>query len=302
MIALLLATLAHAEAEPTLLDTVEGWGDRKWGEQYPGPSYKMKDGRVFRIACEAPSSSRFSDALSCPNAPASLWDLPIRSVALSYDDGTLTTVAIRFEGDACPRLDGLLGPSTPFIRGDAGKEWSTATRRARVYLCSDMGTELEIEYTGETVGVPGTLSYLAAKKDFRGLAWGSAPEPGMKQAGTEPHGIRHMTRPGEELKLGEYPLSGVTYSYFDDRLFMVTVVAPAESARGVLDVLRQAYGPPRQENPYIEDWDWRTSKVRLGYEIAVGTNRGEATFIHSELFSEYMKAREDAASAATQGL
>jgi len=299
----LLAAITNAHADPLLLDTIAGWGGHAWGEKYPGSAYNMKDGRVFRAYCEGQTPYPTRDVLPCEDSPEVLWRMPIKSIALSYGDGTLTSVVISFEGDPCERLEDALGPAKPFVKG-GGMEWTTETRRARIYLCSEHSTDLEIEYTGESAGIQGTLSYLAAKKDFRGLAWGSAPDPKMKQVATEPNEVRYMTRPGDEMKLGEYALSGITYSYYKDQLFTVTVDAPPASSFGVLEVLLQAYGPGAQSNQYIDHWNWTTPnfKMRLLYDIAIGTKEGHATFIYLPLFSDYTEAREKAASGAAQGL
>ena len=288
---------------PLTLEGVSGWGDHKWGEKFPGTAYKMADGQTVRVYCKGKSPFPTTDVVPCPNAPTRIWDIPVKSVWLIYNGGILDSIEIGSYGDACSRLEYHLGASVPFVEGH-GMEWASSSRRVRVYQCSDVGTHLQIDFTGELPGIQGTLSYLASKKDFRGLEWGSLPGYEMEPGASAPNSVRQMIRASDELKLGDYALSGITYTYYNDQLFMVSMDMPPESTLGVLEVFQQAYGAGDQENRYIDHWDWTTPnfKMRLLYDIALGTKEGHAIFIYLPLFSEYTEAREKAAREAVQGL
>ncbi len=71
----------------------------------------------------------------------------------------------------------------------------------------------------------------------------------------------------ENLKLGDYKLSEVTYSFYKDQLYIILIQTKGLiNSRGVLKILQQAYGEGIQSNEYIERYYWDGEKTLMSYE------------------------------------
>lgn len=71
----------------------------------------------------------------------------------------------------------------------------------------------------------------------------------------------------ENLKLGDYKLSEVVYSFYKGQLYVIMIETKGfENSSGVLKILQQAYGNGYQSNEYIERYVWFGEKVFMSYD------------------------------------
>jgi hypothetical protein len=102
---------------------------------------------------------------------------------------------------------------------------------------------------------------------FRAYKWGDAPAvlgDNPKVAATfDDRQEKTLEKADESLKVGDIPLKKITYTFFNDRLYMVTVQFSEEYADTLLQVLKEKYGPievPNVNSDYNilfeRDYEW----------------------------------------------
>jgi hypothetical protein len=136
---------------------------------------------------------------------------------------------------------------------------------------------------------PGSLAYLDYKNGFRDLTFGDPPKAGMvlrEDSGDS----KCYLRPSDDLSIGGAELSEIVYGFYKNRLHAVRMITRGYSnSRALLDVLRQAYGPPRRPNQFMENYRWRGSMVTVTYDENSITREADIW-----LFSEPLIAEQEA--------
>jgi hypothetical protein len=101
----------------------------------------------------------------------------------------------------------------------------------------------------------------------------------------------------EDLKLGDYQLNEVVYSFYKDQLYIILIkVKGVINSNGVLKILQQAYGSGYQSNRYIESYLWNGQKTIMSYEQNSIT--GDATiFMWCKKLSDLKDADEKKANS-----
>jgi hypothetical protein len=108
---------------------------------------------------------------------------------------------------------------------------------------------------------PATPSIPSNRSVFRDLAWGMRPSsmPGLLLSQTNPAygGVDEFFYPEEDLKLGEAPLNGIVYGFWQNRLYTITIWADGRPRyeklrRWVIDT----YGSGHQRKKEVERRIW----------------------------------------------
>lgn len=108
MLAWSLITDAEAGSQAQALAQVkDGWGDLKWGSAYTGSDHPGRFGTYY---CTGKAPYPTAKVVGCPGAPESVWGHRVIESKLSYSDGKLESVTIRFDGNQCAALKRLFGP------------------------------------------------------------------------------------------------------------------------------------------------------------------------------------------------
>jgi hypothetical protein len=149
---------------------------------------------------------------------------------------------------------------------------------------------------------PGSLTYLDYKNGFRDLQFGDPPKAGMvlREDGGD---SKYYVRPSDDLSIGGAHLSQLIYGFYKNRLESVWMATKGFiDSRALLEVLRQAYGPPSQPNQFMEDYQWFGSKVTVSYKKNPITNNADVWFFSKPLVAEQQADQKSKAKRGVGGL
>lgn len=83
----------------------------------------------------------------------------------------------------------------------------------------------------------------------------------------------------ENYKLGNYTLSDVYYVFYKNKLYRIGLNINGKNNRnGVFNILKEAYGQPKQDNEFLEDYDWYADKIFLNYKEKNFSEKATVTF------------------------
>lgn len=95
-------------------------------------------------------------------------------------------------------------------------------------------------------------------------------------------------RPSDVLRYGKYEVAGITYNFFKDRLYSISVdLSEKGSVKGVLKLLENQYGKDHsldrrtyaQSNAVLEIREWAGTKAYCVYKNATDFDGGVLTFV-----------------------
>ncbi|MBW2267367.1 MAG: hypothetical protein JRH16_02230 [Deltaproteobacteria bacterium] len=90
-------------------------------------------------------------------------------------------------------------------------------------------------------------------------------------------GTQLYIRPDESLELGDARLDGVTYAFFRERLYFVTIFTSGQrNTQAVLARFRQSYGPGAAVAGNAVEFVWQGSRVLLHFREDAATGVGMA--------------------------
>jgi hypothetical protein len=119
--------------------------------------------------------------------------------------------------------------------------------------------------------------------------------------------IKNLTKIGEKgdnykstnenLKIGDYDLNEITYSFYNGQLCMIKIdIKGYRNSSGFLKILQSAYGEGDKNNRYIEEYWWLGEKVWMIYHQNSISN--DATIvIYCNKLMKLKKADEDNANS-----
>ena len=137
------------------------------------------------------------------------------------------------------------------------------------------------------------LKSLDDKYGFRGAKF-ETPFDSLKNLVEIEKGF--YTSTSEDLKLGEYDLSQIVYSFYKGQLYIIGITTKGyTNSNGILSILQQAYGKGYQSNEYIEKYIWFGKKVIMSYEQNSAT-RDATVFIMCRKLSDLKEADEKKAN------
>lgn len=142
------------------------------------------------------------------------------------------------------------------------------------------GLALLLAFLTGVAGIAGAgdLAALDAQDGFRDARFGAAPESFEGLELLTDRGARGSSlyvRPGDELRLGEATLDGVTYGFHAGRLYFVALFTSGErNARATLAELERVYGPGVRAAGEAVEYVWRGGRVLLHYRVDPVTSMG----------------------------
>ncbi len=150
------------------------------------------------------------------------------------------------------------------------------------------------------VGVAQNVAALDAKSGFRTYKFGMAPSAisNLVRIKQDPYGNRNVfkyTKKDENLLLGPYKLSGITYEFYKDKLMNVTLSTDANNAKGILELLLKLYGnlgqSAKADNNVreVNNYEWFGKKVELTVSIWAGGDFGSVSYSGIEVFDEMFR-------------
>ena len=90
-------------------------------------------------------------------------------------------------------------------------------------------------------------------------------------------GTRVYVRPGDELKLGDASLDGITYGFYSGELYFVALLSSGHrNAQMMLAALQEAYGPGRRVSRDVDEFLWQGRRVVLHFREDPATGMGMA--------------------------
>jgi len=139
------------------------------------------------------------------------------------------------------------------------------------------------------------LDALDAENGFRDAHFGAPVESfeGLELISANgAGGTRVYVRPDDELLLGEARLDGITYGFYEGRLYFVALLTSGGgNARAALTALQSAYGPGlRLEGP-AEEFLWQGRRVALHFRRDPVTAMGMIGLTSLPIDAEVKQAR-----------
>jgi hypothetical protein len=132
----------------------------------------------------------------------------------------------------------------------------------------------------------------ARVESFRGLDLVTA-----KGAGN----TRVYVRAGDELKLGDAVLDGITYGFYTDELYFVALLSSGHrNAQLLLEALQQAYGPGRRLAGDADEFVWQGRRVVLHFREDPATGMGMADLTSLPIDARMKSDREAVPAAAAR--
>ena len=151
---------------------------------------------------------------------------------------------------------------------------------ARSQRRTPRGLALLLAFLTGVVGIAAAadLAALDAQDGFRDARFGAAFESfeGLELlTDRAARGSTLYVRPGDELRLGEATLDGVTYGFHAGRLYFVILFTSGErNARATLAELERAYGAGVRGPGEALEYVWRGRGVLLHYRVDPATSMG----------------------------
>lgn len=139
---------------------------------------------------------------------------------------------------------------------------------------------------GTQTGLAGSVDAIDFFPGWNGLYWGSGPTEDMVLDFDEPDGTACYWRDTdrsraarEQLRLGEYHVNKVLYSYVDGRLCSIgfSLSAP-EDAEGVYLGLLAAYGDPDAYDASTGTYAWNGARIAVRLRKKGGSGGSVAWF------------------------
>jgi hypothetical protein len=108
---------------------------------------------------------------------------------------------------------------------------------------------------------------------------------GLELLGQNPEaGTATYRRRGDELRIGGAAIDGVTYSFYDGRLYFISVQMTGEkNAAAIRRALEAAYGDGIATGAHPNEHIWPGSGVFVLYDLDAKTNRGMAAMTSSPI-------------------
>lgn len=157
---------------------------------------------------------------------------------------------------------------------------------------------------GDVQGEPeiGSLRWLDFRYGFRDIRFETPLSSKMYLTESGEIG-KFYRKSNENLNFGAALLEKITYGYHDNKLFIIIIDMKGNlNAEHALNVLVEAYGPPEQENPYIEKYYWNGDKVLLVYEKNPALDRAKITLGSKLITNEVKNEHETKNNNAARGL
>jgi hypothetical protein len=149
---------------------------------------------------------------------------------------------------------------------------------------------------------PGSLAYLDFKNGFRDLKFGDPPAADMvlkEDSGDS----KFYVRPQDELGIGGATVNRIAYGFYKERLSSILIETKGlTNSRGLLDVLRQAYGIGEQPNRFMNSYTWRGSRAIVSYDENSITHNATVWFFSAPLISEEQADKKAKARKGVSGL
>ncbi len=277
LVALLFETLTggSAQAEWVILTSGEKFEtDRSWHEngrrkfRLNGLVVSVPESDVAKLIGPAPTPADAPDtAMAAPSAPG-----PQRVTA---------TAAEGRQSSRSARLQNALRLPPPGSVPLGQPPSLTAARPQRSSAAAEHRDAQVME--GEPATAPSTTSAPTSgpphRGVFRDLAWGVRPSsmPGLLLSQTNPAygGVDEFFYPQEDLRLGDAPLNGILYGFWQNRLYTITIWADGPPSykklrRWVLDT----YGPGHQSDRSVERRVWYGNGTDMLLEFDETLNTG----------------------------
>jgi hypothetical protein len=148
----------------------------------------------------------------------------------------------------------------------------------------------------------GSLAYLDHKNGFRDLKFGDPPRAEMVLK-EESGDSKYYARPTDDLSIGGAHLSQLVYGFYKNRLQVVRMTTKGiVNAQALLEVLRQAYGPPSQPNQFMKRYRWQGSKVIISYDENSIRHDADVWFFSQPLIAEQEADQKSKAKKGVGGL
>ena len=148
----------------------------------------------------------------------------------------------------------------------------------------------------------GDVDRLDAEHGFRDARFGAPLDSFTGLELLSSNGARGTTlyvRPEEDLSFGQANLDGVTYGFYADRLYFVTLFASGEgNARAALAEIRERYGPGAVVPGDAEEFVWRGRRVSLHFRQDPMTDMSMVVITSLEMNAHVEAARVAGPAAA----
>lgn len=148
----------------------------------------------------------------------------------------------------------------------------------------------------------GDLKALDAENGFRDARFGAEltalPDLQLLTDGGAA-GTQIYVRPDEALAIGDARLDGVTYGFFQERLYFVAIFTSGRrNAQAVLNSFQAAYGPGAAVAGEAVEFVWQGSRVMLHFRQDPATGVGMAAITSLEMDAQVKSATSAAPANA----
>jgi hypothetical protein len=148
----------------------------------------------------------------------------------------------------------------------------------------------------------GSIAYLDFRYGFRDLKFGDLLSYDMQMVEEGGETIFYR-RPSDDLTIGGAKVNGISYAYYQGRLYAVLVHTKGlVNSRALLDVLRQAYGSGSRPNQFSDNYYWEGSRVFLAYNENPISHDATTLFRSIPLDNEKKSAEKAKARKGASGL
>jgi hypothetical protein len=110
-------------------------------------------------------------------------------------------------------------------------------------------------------------------------------------------------RPADALKVGKATISSITYSFYQGKLYEVTLLTKGlVNSKALREALESQYGEGTPINAVSQDRDWNAKQVRLTYREDPAYHNGTIRFTHKKLNEQLQQAQKSVKKAAASDL
>ena len=125
-------------------------------------------------------------------------------------------------------------------------------------------------------------------RGFRGVSWGAtSAQLGPANVVSSSGDVSCYKRERENMLFGDSPISEVRYCFHRDRMYMVAVDSPADSAALVAEFQR-TYGPPHARQSKVVAWGGKSTPARAELVSSAAGRSASVLTIYSNKYDPAM--------------
>ena len=132
----------------------------------------------------------------------------------------------------------------------------------------------------------GSIAFLDQLNGFRDLKFGEPPKSSMILL-EDDGDLTFYRRDSDDMKVSDGELSEITYGFYKQQLFTVTLKTKGSAnSKALLTTFNSAYGAGRQPTDYLQEYYWFGTTVNATYDENLLTGDASATISNIRLSAE----------------